>query len=99
MSQDQGPNSIDLIRWTFTINPAHRDAIEGHLADLGLDVLVQGEELFVVTWEEPDRNVEDVVEELWEINGEPFEVTQEDFRRVALHTLHHSDDEAKPEAA
>jgi hypothetical protein len=99
MSQEQGTSSIDLIRWTFTVNPAHRAEIEGHLGDLGLDVFVQGESTFHVMWEEPDREVDEVIEEIWALNGEPFEVTQEEFHRVGLHTLHHADDEPAQEAA
>jgi hypothetical protein len=99
MSQEQGASSIDLIRWTFTINGEHRAAIEGHLVDLGLDVLVHDDSHFVVTWEEPDRETDEVVEELWALNGEPFEVTQEEFHRVGLHTLHNADDEPAQEAA
>ncbi len=53
----------DLIRWTFTIDPAHRVEIEEHLADMGLDVLIRDDSQFIVTWEEPDRTPEEVVEE------------------------------------
>ena len=31
MSHDTKSASTDLVRWSFTINPAHRGAIEGHL--------------------------------------------------------------------
>jgi hypothetical protein len=99
MSQGPDPSSIDLIRWTFTTDPAHRGEIEGHLVDLGLDVLIHDEARFTVTWEEPDREVEHVIEEIWEINGAPFEVTQEEFHRLGLHTLHHVEDEPSQEAA
>ena len=99
MSQEQNETSLDLIRWTFSINPEHRAAIEGHLSDLGLDVLVYDGEKFVVTWEEPEGDVEGVIEEIWEINGQPFEVTQEDFHRLGLHTYHHAEDESSQEAA
>jgi hypothetical protein len=99
MSQEPNTGSIDLIRWTFTVNPTHRDEIRGHLADMGLDVLVHGEDMFVVTWEEPDNTAEEVIEEIWEINGAPFDVTQEDFHRVGLHTYHHAEDETAAQAA
>jgi hypothetical protein len=97
----QGPESptIDLIRWTFTTSPDHRAEIEAHLVDLGLEVVVHDDALFVVNWEEPDRNVEEVIEEIWDLNGEPFDVTQEDLHRVALHTWHHVDNEPGAEAA
>lgn len=99
MSNGQDTSSIDLIRWTFAVNPARGPEIAAHLNDLGLDVLVQDDSKFVVTWEEPERDVDHVIEEIWELNGEPFEVTQEEFRRVALHTLHHAEDESVQEAA
>ena len=91
MSLEQGATT-DLIRWTFTIDPAHRPEIEGHLTDLGLDVVVYDESKFVVTWEEPDEETDPVIEALWALNGAPFEVTQEDFHRLGLHVLHHEDE-------
>ena len=39
-----------------------------------------------VTWEEPEGNLDEVVEALWGLNGEPFEVTLEEFHRVGLCT-------------
>lgn len=99
MSQEQDATSIDLIRWTFTINPDHRAEIEGHLSDLGFDVYVQDDSIFTVTWEEPDREVDEVIEEIWALNGEAFEVTQEEFRRLGMHTLTQDEDEPAQEAA
>lgn len=99
MSQEQGTSSIDLIRWTFTINPAHRAAVEGYLSDLGLEVIVVEDSKFTVMWEEPDQEVEAVIEEMWGLHGEPFEVTQEEFHRLGLHTFHHAEDETASEAA
>jgi len=87
MSQEQSAPPIDLIRWTFTANPEHRAAIEGHLNDLGFDVFVQDDSTFTVTWEEPDREVDEVIEAIWALNGEAFEVTQEEFQRLGIHTL------------
>src|SRR4051794_38056551 len=78
---------VDLVRWTFTADPDRRTGIEAHLDDLGADVLVRGGDQFVVTWEEPEGDMEAVVEALWEINGGPFEATLEEFHRVGLHTL------------
>lgn len=84
----------DLVRWTFTVAPEHRQAIETHLDDLGADVWVRDETKFQVTWEEPETDLDEVVEALWSIHGEPFEITQEEFRRLTLHVLQH--DSAEP---
>ena len=65
MTDDMKSVSTDLVRWTFTINPAHRGAIEGHLADLGADVFVRDGNEFLVTWEEPDDDLSDVIEAIW----------------------------------
>ncbi len=88
VAQDAAP---DLLRWTFTVDKAHRQAIEDHLADLGADVWVREEVKFTVTWDEPEGEMLEVIEALWAIRGEPFEVTQEEFRRLALHVLEHDD--------
>lgn len=95
MSSEQDTTSIDLLRWTFTINPEQRAPIESYLVDLGLDVLIVDDAKFVVTWEEPERDIDEVIEEIWALNGEPFEVTQEEFHRLGLHTLQHDDGEAQ----
>lgn len=93
MSQDQNAPAIDLIRWTFTINPDQRAAVEGYLSDLGLEVVVAEGAKFTVMWEEPDQDeVEGVIEEMWALNGEPFEVTQEEFQRVGLHAFQAADE-------
>ncbi len=99
MSLESTETSADLIRWTFTVNPEHRQAIETHLDDLGADVWVRDEGKFQVTWEEPDADLDEVVEALWAIHGEPFDVTQEEFSRTALHVLQSSEDEPCREAA
>jgi hypothetical protein len=91
--------AIDLIRWTFTIDPEHRLAIESHLVDLGADVWIVEESKFQVSWEEPEANLDEVVEALWQIHGSAFDVTQEEFQRTSLHILQHSDDEPALEAA
>ncbi len=98
MSNGTDAASIDLIRWTFSVNPEQREPIETYLADLGLDVVVQDDARFVVSWEEPDREIDEVIETIWELNGETFEVTQEEFHRLALHTLH-DEEGAAQEAA
>jgi hypothetical protein len=95
MSHENESSSIDLVRWTFATNPDRRAEIQAHLVDLGLDVEVHEDANFVVNWEEPDPNFEEVIEEVWELNGQPFEVTQEEFHRLGVHTLHHVDDEAQ----
>ncbi len=99
MSQGPDHDSPDLIRWTFTVDPGRRPAIEGHLEDLGADVFVREGGQFHVTWEEPESSLEGVIEAIWALNGTPFEVTQEEFRRLGLHILEHADDEAARDAA
>jgi len=91
--------SPDLIRWTFAIEPDRREGIEAHLDDLGADVLVRDGRTFLVTWDEPDASLDGVIEAIWAIHGSPFEVTQEEFHRLALHTLAHADDEPARDAA
>jgi hypothetical protein len=84
VSETPTPHSIDMIRWTFTVNPARRQEIESHLVDLGLEVHTKGDDLMMVLWEEPEGNVDELIEELWSIHGEPFEVTHEEFHRLSL---------------
>ena len=80
--------SIEMIRWTFSVNSEHRVEIETHLLDLGLEVQARGEETLVVTWDEPEGGIDELIEELWAINGEPFEITHEAFHRVSLLVYH-----------
>ncbi len=89
----------DLIRWTFAVEPGHRAAIEAHLEDLGADVLVRDGRTFLVTWDEPDASLDGVIEAIWSLHGAPFEVTQEEFRRLALHALQHAEDGPARDAA
>ncbi len=97
MSRD--PKSpVDLVRWTFAVDPDRRTEIVAYLHDHGADVLVRGEDQLVVSWEEPEGNLEEMIEALWGLNGGPFEVTVEEFHRIGLHTLE-SDDGAAQEAA
>jgi hypothetical protein len=100
MSQESNANrpSLDLIRWTFTSDPEHSTAIEEYLVDQGLDVLLYDECKFLVTWDEPEGDVDAIINEIWAINGAPFEVTQEEFHRLGLHTLYHGE-EGSEEAA
>jgi hypothetical protein len=85
---------IDMIRITFTADPDRRAEIEGYLADLGVDVHAWGDGHVTAFWEEPEGELDEVIESLWEINGSPFEVTQESFRRLNLLVYHHEDDGA-----
>jgi hypothetical protein len=96
MSQESNANgpSLDLIRWTFTSDPEQSTAIEEYLVDQGLDVLLYDECKFLVTWDEPEGDVEALINEIWALNGAPFEVTQEEFHRLSLHTLYHDAEEA-----
>ncbi len=91
--------TIDMIRLTFTADPDRRAEVEAHLADLGLDVHGMPDGHVVATWEEPDGDLDAVVEALWAINGAPFEITHEEFRRLNLLVFHHADDEPDQAAA
>ena len=100
MTEGHDAATIDLIRWTFAVDPENRAAIEEHLNDLGLDVLVRDGSQFLVTWDEPEGNVDEVIEAVWALNGEPFEITQEEFHRQNLVQLNHDDDaDAPPDRA
>ena len=99
MSPENTSPSTDLVRWSFAINPAKRGAIEDHLADLGADVVIRDGQDFIVTWDEPEGDLSDVIEALWALNGEPFEVIEESFHRFALHTIDQIDDESNQQAA
>ena len=95
MSQDATP---DMIRWTFSVSRETRDEIATHLTDLGMDVVATAEGQFLVTWDEPDRDTDELASELWDIHGEPFDIIQEEFRRIT-HVLIHADDADGAEAA
>jgi hypothetical protein len=99
MSSAATSASNDLVRWSFTIDPVHRGEIESHLLDLGADVLVREGQDFVVTWDEPEGDLGDVIELIWSLNGGPFEVIQEVFHRLELNTIQHVEDEAGQQAA
>jgi hypothetical protein len=98
MGDGQNASTIDLIRWTFTVDSTHGLEIEEHLADLGLEVLVRDEAHFSVLWDEPEGNIDEVIEAIWAINGAPFEITQEEFHRQNLLRIHHEDDADASEA-
>ena len=93
---DETQPTIDLIRWSFTAEPERAPEIEAHLADLGLDVLVRDGVHFLVSWDEPEGNVDEIIEAIWELNGAPFDVTQEEFQRRNL--LHLQFDQAEASA-
>ena len=92
MSHEPNAPTIDLIRLTFIIDPARRTEVETYLADLGLDVQVRGEDLVVATWEEPQGDVDQMIDGLWAAHGEPFEVTHEEFQRLDLVLYHHEEE-------
>jgi hypothetical protein len=98
MGEGANPASIDLIRWTFSVNPEHRAEIEEHLTDLGLDVLVREDSHFLVSWDEPEGNIDEVIEAIWALNGEPFELTQEEFHRQILLHVHYDEEGDSPQA-
>src|ERR1700712_3824912 len=98
MSDRQDTRPIDAIRWSFAADPARSAEIKAHLEDLGLDVYVNGEAWFTAIWEEPDGDLDEVIERLWEINGAPFEVTHEAFLRVE-HLVYEAGDEEGEDVA
>ena len=98
MSPIEDATPADLIRWTFTADPGRREAIEAALADLGADVAARDGGHFVVLWDEPEADLDEVVDRLWALNGAPFEVTHESFRRPEL-LAYQADPEPGREAA
>lgn len=82
--------NVDVVRWTFTADASRTQAIEDHLIDLGLDVSSREDGQFVVLWDEPlaETDYDAVVEDLWAINGTPFEITHEAFGRFDLLVFH-----------
>ena len=99
MSHDPKSAQSDLVRWSFSIHPENRAAIETHLVDLGADVLVRDGQDLIVTWDEPEGDLNDVIEAIWALNGEPFDVVQEAFTRLELHTIQHVEDDSTQQAA
>ena len=90
MSDESSDLAVDLVRWTFTTDPAHNIEIGRYLEDLGAEVQLQGEGRILAIWEEPE-DLDDVIETIWARNGSPFEVTQEEFHRISLHVLSPAD--------
>lgn len=99
MSHDTTSGTVDLVRWSFSIETDRAPEIQAHLNDLGADVLVRDGRDFLVTWDEPEGDIAEVIEAIWSINGAPFDVIQEVFHRLELHTFHHVDDEPDTRAA
>jgi hypothetical protein len=98
MSDTQPAAAIDMIRWTFTINPEKCAEIETYLTDLGAEVLIRPECQLVALWDETEHDLDVVVEELWEIHGGPVDVTHEEFHRAEL-LIYHADDSGEAQAA
>jgi hypothetical protein len=98
MSQDESP-MIDLIRWTFTVAPEKRAQVEQLLADYGLEVFARGEEQLVALWDEPEGDLDELVEQVWEVAGSAVEITHEEFRRSELVILHQEDQDGTGIAA
>lgn len=90
MSQEQ---SLDMVRWTFKADPESRIELEAYLLDHGADVHVKNEADFIVLWDEPEFDMDLVVDALWEINGEEFEITHEEFHRLSLLAYHQNTDD------
>jgi len=99
MDQDTADIALDLVRWTFTVDPEHADVIEAHLDSLGADVFTGDEGRFLVTWEEPEHALDEVVEAIWGLNEAPFEVIQEEFHRISLNLLQFQEDEDEADEA
>ena len=63
VNSPENPLSIEMIRWTFTVSPAHRVEIETYLLDLGLEIQARGDDVLVVTWDEPEGGIHELIEE------------------------------------
>ena len=97
MMQDEATASTDLIRWTFTLPTEAVEAVQTYLGDLGADVFVRDGANFHVSWEEPEVDLDPIVEAIWSIVGEPFEITQEEFHRLELHVLQQAEENSSTE--
>ena len=99
VSESANPETVDMTRWTFTTKPESRQEIEAYLTDLGADVVVLRETEFHVIWEEPDQDMTEVTSELWDLNEEAFEITQEDFHRLGHFLIHPEEETSEAQAA
>ena len=77
-------STLDMVRWTFTANPEHRAELEAYLIDHGADVHIKNEANFIVLWDEPEFDMDQVVEALWTTNDGEFQVIHEGFHRLNL---------------
>lgn len=100
MSEELPNEPADVIRWTFTPDPARQADAATYLADLGWDVHVRPEGQVVATCDEPSDDLDETVEGLWALLGSPIEVTHEEFRRLELMVYQPEEgDEAEQAAA
>lgn len=88
MGGEKETATADVIRWTFQAPAEKRSEIESYLTDLGLDVFSRADGTFSAIWDEPEGDVDEVVEGLWEAVGETFEITHEALRRLDLLVYH-----------
>lgn len=87
----------DLIRWNFRVDAEKAQEIETYLSELGMDVTIYEDGHFTVLWDDPDRETDPIIEQLWEMNGEAFDVTHEAFHRVSL-LVYHTEEETEEDA-
>ena len=62
LSSPENPLSIEMIRWTFTVSPARPVEIETYFLDLGLEIQARGDDVLVVTWDEPEGGIHELIE-------------------------------------
>jgi hypothetical protein len=93
--------TLDLIRWTFTIDPSRKAEVVEYLGDLGLDVHVATDGQATALWDEPedDLDTDAIIEGLWEAHGSTFEVTHEEFGRTNHMVYDAGDQESAEQAA
>ncbi len=99
MSDGQETPHLDMIRWTFTTDASKKAEIETYLGESGIELLDRGEGNFVAIWDEPEGDVDEVIEGLWEALGSTFEVTHEEFRRTDLSVYEHEATDGTEQAA
>ncbi|MFO0960036.1 MAG: hypothetical protein U0800_21810 [Isosphaeraceae bacterium] len=92
-------SSIDLIRWSFTIDPERQGAVDEYFKEHGLEPTFHADGLVVVLWDEPEVDSDALIEGLWEVHGSTFEVTHEEFHRVNLLAYQEEDGGDSAEAA
>lgn len=98
MSPTQDEPATDLIRWTFTADPSRKADLDTALDELGAEVYSRPDGQFLVLWDEPGADLDEVVERLWELNGSTFEITHEAFQRLDL-SVYQAEGEPGAEAA